>query len=59
MLELENVPHKWERSFSFSSDGQSVYAGTFDGTVMVWDAATGKRVSELSSDGEGNPASTA
>lgn len=55
VLELENVPHKWERSFSFSSDGQSVYAGTFDGTVMVWDAATGRRMSELSSDGEGNP----
>lgn len=54
-LELENASHRWERSFSFSPDGHSVYAGTFDGTVVVWDAKTGKRVAELSSDGEGNP----
>lgn len=53
-LELENVPHKWERSFSFSPDGDRIFAGTFDGTVVEWDAATGKRLREIGADGAGN-----
>jgi WD40 repeat protein len=53
-LELENVKHKWERSFSFAPDGETVLAGTFDGTVLEWDAATGRRLREASADGEGN-----
>jgi WD40 repeat protein len=53
-LELERVPHKWERSFSFSPDGGSVRAGTFDGTVLQWNAADGRRMNEIGADGRGN-----
>lgn len=53
-LELENVKHKWERSFSFSPDGSSVFAGTFDGTILEWDTATGRKLREVGADGEGN-----
>lgn len=44
---LENLRSKWERSFSWSHDGQRIYAGTFDGTVAEWDVATGTLLREL------------
>jgi WD40 repeat protein len=53
-LELENVMHKWERSFSFSPDGSTIFAGTFDGTLLEWDTSTGKLLSEARADGNGN-----
>lgn len=37
----------WERSFNWSSDGEHILAGTFDGTVLVWNAANGERLLEL------------
>ncbi|CAH9067407.1 hypothetical protein PSECIP111951_03786 [Pseudoalteromonas holothuriae] len=40
--QLESKSTLWERSFNWSSDGQSVLAGSFDGTVFVWDVHTGK-----------------
>ncbi|WP_202081398.1 WD40 repeat domain-containing protein [Caldalkalibacillus salinus] len=46
-LNLEQNQIKWERSLNFSSDGQKVYAGTFDGTVLCWDAITGQFLSEI------------
>ena len=53
-LTLDNVKHKWERSFSFSFDGSHIYAGTFDGTLLIWNAKTGELQGEAGSDGEGN-----
>jgi WD40 repeat protein len=46
-LSLERTPVMWERSLNWSSDGQTVLAGTFDGTVIGWDAVTGKFLFEL------------
>ena len=37
----------WERSFNWSNDGKQIVAGTFDGTVLIWDAATGACCAEL------------
>jgi WD40 repeat protein len=53
-LELEFRPSIWERSFNWTSDGQRLLAGTFDGTVLVWDATTGKCLGEVGERGEGN-----
>ena len=55
-LRLESVPAVWERSLSWSPDGSQVLAGTFDGTVLVWDAGRGKLVREVGrvSDEPGN-----
>ena len=53
-LEIENVKHKWERSFSFSHNGSRVFAGTFDGTIVEWDSATGNRLREIGADFAGN-----
>ncbi|MFK7787562.1 MAG: WD40 repeat domain-containing protein [Crocinitomicaceae bacterium] len=38
---------KWERSFTWSCDGKRVYAGTFDGTVVIWDSENGSLVKEI------------
>jgi toxoflavin biosynthesis protein ToxC len=54
LLELDNVKHKWERSFSFSADGERVFAGTFDGTLLEWDVSTGHFLREIGADGHGN-----
>lgn len=51
---LEAASHKWERSFGFSQNGDRVVAGTFDGTVIEWDAGSGSRLAEFGADGEGN-----
>jgi WD40 repeat protein len=53
-LELEFRPSIWERSFNWTMDGKQLLAGTFDGTVLVWNAATGKCLGEVGERGEGN-----
>jgi len=53
-LELEFRPSIWERSFNWTADGKKLLAGTFDGTVLVWDATTGKCLAEVGERGEGN-----
>lgn len=56
-LRLEERPAVWERSFNWSPDGSRILAGTFDGTVLVWDAGTGECVGEVGADLDvrGNP----
>jgi WD40 repeat protein len=49
---LEGFASKWERSFTWSRDGQRIFAGTFDGTVTEWDAGSGRLLREL---GTGDP----
>ena len=51
---LESVKHKWERSFAFADGGTSVIAGTFDGTLLKWDAGSGALTGEFGGDGAGN-----
>jgi WD40 repeat protein len=51
---LESVPGRWERSFNWSTDGTRLLAGTFDGTVVAWDAASGRKLGELGRRGPGN-----
>ena len=46
-LRLERVPSVWERSLSWTPDGSQVVAGTFDGTVLVWDASSGRLLREV------------
>jgi WD40 repeat protein len=46
-LSLENRAAKWERSFNWSQDGVHIVAGTFDGTVLVWQADSGRCLGEL------------
>lgn len=50
-LELERHPATWERSLNWSPDGRRILAGTFDGTVLVWDAESGARVCEIGAQG--------
>jgi WD40 repeat protein len=45
-VELESCPTLWERSINWS-DATTILAGTFDGTVLVWDVSSGKCVKEL------------
>jgi WD40 repeat protein len=44
---LEEKPSKWERSLNWSPDGRHVFAGTFDGTVVAWEAESGRLVREV------------
>lgn len=53
-VELEKKATTWERSFNWTPDGTRVLAGTFDGTVLVWDAVTGKCLDEVGERGTGN-----
>ena len=46
-VDLENHAAKWERSFGWTPDGAAILAGTFDGTVVEWDAASGRIVREV------------
>ncbi|MDQ0177486.1 WD40 repeat domain-containing protein [Bacillus chungangensis] len=46
-LELENINTKWERSLTWSPSGEQIIAGTFDGTVCIWEAETGKMEDEI------------
>jgi len=54
---LDRCPSTWERSLTFSPDGRQVLGGTFDGTVLEWDAADGRLLREIGLDAEqpGNP----
>ena len=49
-VELEARPALWERSFNWSPDGTQILAGTFDGTVLTWDAETGECEAEIGAD---------
>ncbi len=46
-VELEAHGATWERSFNWSPDGRFILAGTFDGTLLRWDAATGRLLEEV------------
>lgn len=46
-VELDKHPATWERSLNFSTDGTEVFGGTFDGTMVHWDATTGRKLAEL------------
>ena len=50
--ELESCPRTWERSINWMPDGRQVVAGTFDGTVLVWDADSGRLETEIGGRGE-------
>lgn len=54
---LASHPALWERSFNWSTDGKNIVAGTFDGTVIVWNAHSGECIHELgeNSQSPGNP----
>lgn len=56
-IKLESHSSLWERSFNWSSNGSRIVAGTFDGTVLVWDVATGQRLHEIGKNeaADGNP----
>jgi WD40 repeat protein len=57
LVELEPRRGVWERSIAFTPDGHHVLAGTFDGTVLQWSAATGEMIHEIgrTSPARGNP----
>jgi WD40 repeat protein len=44
---LESHAAKWERSFAWAPDGATILAGTFDGTLVQWDAASGSLIAEF------------
>ncbi len=52
--ELEGRTATWERSLNWSSDGRTILGGTFSGTVLEWDAASGRCTAEAGADGRGN-----
>ncbi len=37
----------WAQALAFTPDGRRLAVGRYDGTLTLFDAATGKRVSEL------------
>jgi WD40 repeat protein len=53
-VELEPVAGMWERSLNWSPDGSRILAGTFDGTVVEWDAARGRLARSAGDRAEGN-----
>lgn len=53
-VELESVTGMWERSLNWSPDGSRVLAGTFDGTVVEWGVADGRRARVAGDRTEGN-----
>jgi len=48
---LERQPALWERSFNWTPDGATIVAGTFDGTVLAWDATSGTCTKEIGDQG--------
>jgi WD40 repeat protein len=44
---LQPVASAWERSFNWTADGSQIVAGTFDGTVVGWNAADGRQLFEI------------
>ena len=51
-VELERHQATWERSLNFSPDGLQILGGSFDGTVLVWDAITGRKLTEIGRGGD-------
>lgn len=49
-VELEKNATTWERSLNFAPDGRRIYGGTFDGTLVVWDAQSGRKLAEVGAD---------
>ncbi len=49
--EMQYIPGTWERSIAWSADGKMISAGTFDGTVLVWDTLTGQLSHRLGGQG--------
>ena len=56
-ITLEKRSATWERSLTWSPDGTQILGGTFDGTVLLWNATTGRVDREIGGgDSEpGNP----
>lgn len=54
-VELAPHPATWERSLNFSPDGRRVLGGTFDGTLVTWDAASGEKLAEIGADALAKP----
>lgn len=54
--ELKGHSATWERSLNWSPDGNSVLAGTFDGTVLQWETQSGRLSVEIPAESkpEGN-----
>lgn len=48
--QLQHHSSTWERSFNWSADGTFIYAGTFDGTLIKWNASNGECTSEFGAD---------
>jgi WD40 repeat protein len=46
-LALESHASTWERSLNWTPDGRGILAGTFDGTVLHWDATNGRQITEI------------
>ncbi len=53
-VSLERRATTWERSFNWTPDGTRIIAGTFDGTILVWNATTGSCLDEIGERGTGN-----
>lgn len=54
-VELEKHPSTWERSLNFTPDGSRVLAGTFDGTLVTWDAENGRKLAEIGAGAAAEP----
>jgi WD40 repeat protein len=52
--ELEQRITAWERSLTWSHRGTEVLGGTFDGTVLRWDAESGRCLAEIGQPEPGN-----
>jgi WD40 repeat protein len=50
-LVLDKFPTTWERSLTWSPDGSRILGGTFDGTVLVWDARKGTLETQVGEQG--------
>lgn len=53
-VSLQRRATTWERSFNWTPDGKRILAGTFDGTVLVWDGKTGECLDEVGERETGN-----
>ena len=56
-LVLEKKRSTWERSLTWSPDGTKIVGGTFDGTILIWNPATGQLEQEVGQNAKqpGNP----